>query len=533
MRGSLAIVLHAHLPFVRFPDEDVFLEENWLYEAISETYLPLLESLERLAEEQVPYRLTLSLSPTLVSMLTDRLLISRYSRRLDALCELTDREVHRTSKDANAVAVAQFYQDLFHRLRQRFHDRYRGDLVAAFRSLQESGHLDVITTSATHGFLPLLRSVPEAVRAQLTLAANQYRQLFGRDPHGIWLPECGYYEGLENLLANEGFRFFFVDTRAITNARPQPLYDVYAPLFTGAGVAAFGRDPQSAQQVWSPSGYPGDPVYRDFYRDLGWDAEYDYIHPYLWSGGERTNTGIKYHRITGATDHKDLYSPALALRRAREHAEDFVQSRARQFADLQARMSRPAIVTALYDAELFGHWWFEGPTFLEFVLRGSARPDSPYQLGTHSDFLRHNPENQLAELSMSSWGEGGYAGVWLDPSNDWIYRHLHQCSEAMVGLAREYLDPDPLQRRALNQASRELLLAQASDWAFIMRARTAVDYAVSRTKEHIQNCLKLQEQVRKNQIDQAFLSLIEGRNNIFPELDYRVYGAIPAKRSSA
>ncbi len=525
MRGYLAIVLHAHLPFVRHPEHDEFLEEDWLYEAISETYLPLLAAFDRLADERIPYRLTLTLSPTLVSMLRDELLMGRYSKRLDRLCELTDREVHRTRDDQTFGPIARFYQRHLAQLRAAFHDRYGRDLVGAFRRLQDAGYLEIITCTATHGFLPLMQQNPTAVRAQISVAANHYRGTFGKDPVGIWLAECGYYPGVEEYLAAEGIRYFFVDTHGVADATPRPVHGVYAPLYTEAGVAAFARDPESSQQVWSADhGYPGDPVYREFYRDVGWDLDLDYVRPYIQATGERKNTGLKYFRITGRTAQKEPYDPAAARERAATHAGNFMFNRERQVEHLAGRMpGRRPIVVSPYDAELFGHWWFEGPTFLELLVRKSAFDQDTYRLATPSDYLVENPENQLGTPPMSSWGDRGYANTWLDGSNDWIYRHLHRCADLMVGLAKDFDSTDALKTRALNQAARELLLAQASDWAFIMKTGTMVDYAVRRTKEHLLRFLRLHDQLRGDRVDAAWLAYVEAKNNLFPDLDYRVY----------
>lgn len=527
MKGYHALVLHAHLPFVRHPEYEQFLEEDWLYEAITETYLPLLERFDRLVDDGVRFRLTMTMTPPLVSMLRDELLMKRYAREIDRLCELADREVHRTRGDATYQPLAQYYRDHFGHMRHLFHDRYRGDLVGAFRRLQDEGVLEIITCGATHGFLPLMQTYPEAVRAQVSVAAAHYRQNFGRDPRGIWLPECGYYPGVERALAQENIRFFFVDTHGLLDAAPRPRYGAYAGLYTNAGVAAFARDQESSVQVWSAdSGYPGDPVYREFYRDIGFDLDYDYIRPYIQPTGARKNTGIKYHRITGKVglNEKEPYNPWAARERAQVHAGNFMFNRERQIEHLANALGRPPIVVSPYDAELYGHWWYEGPDFIDAYIRKATFDQQTYKLASPIDYLAEMPEQQVATPPMSSWGAQGYAAVWLDPSNDWIYRHLHKAAERMIALARDLPDAqDSLQRRALNQAARELLLAQSSDWAFIMTTGTMVEYAERRTKEHVANFTRLHDELRAGHVDAAHLSFLEDRHNIFPDIDYRVY----------
>jgi 1,4-alpha-glucan branching enzyme len=342
---------------------------------------------------------------------------------------------------------------------------------------------------------------------------------------GIWLPECGYFPGLDAALAEANLRYFFVDTHGITDATPRPRHGVYAPLYTPSGPAAFARDPESSMQVWSSeSGYPGDTEYREFYRDIGWDLDFDYVKPYVQPTGARKNVGIKYFRITGKTPHKEPYSPQRAAERAASHAGNFMYNRERQIEHLAAKMggTRPIVVSP-YDAELYGHWWYEWPQFIEYLIRKVAFDQKVFKLATPGDYLRENPEQQLATPPLSSWGAGGYAAVWLDGTNDWIYRHLHKAAERMIALANDIQLPTPLERRALDQAARELLLAQSSDWAFIMKTGTMVEYAIRRTKEHVLRFTRLHDQLRSHQVDEPWLASVESRDNIFPEIDHTVY----------
>jgi 1,4-alpha-glucan branching enzyme len=368
--GYLSLVLHAHLPFVRHPEYDDFLEEDWLYEAITETYIPLLQVFEGLLHDGVHFRVTMSMSPTLLAMLDDGLLQQRYLRHLHQLLELADREVHRTRHDGDFQPLAQMYRAHFEDCRRTFEERWGRNLVRAFRAVQETGALEIITCGATHGFLPLMHHQPAAVRAQVQIAAADYERHFGRKPRGIWLPECGYYPGLEGFLKESGIRFFVVDAHGILYATPRPKYATFAPLYCRNGVAAFGRDLESSKQVWSANeGYPGDFAYREFYRDVGFDLELDYIRPYIHQGDIRINTGIKYYAITGPTPHKRPYRRDEALDTAARHAANFMFNREKQVEHLNRIMGKNPIIVSPYDAELFGHWWFEGPQFLDFLFR--------------------------------------------------------------------------------------------------------------------------------------------------------------------
>ena len=269
MSGYLALVLHAHLPYVRHPEHPRFLEESWLFEAVVETYIPLLRLLEQWRREGLPSRLCFTLTPTLCAMLRDPLLQERCTRHIDDLLDLAEKEVLRTTFDPATQRVARFYEERLQATRD-FYLNCNRDLVGLFRSAQDAGQIDIITCAATHAVLPLLADDPPAVRAQLAAGRDEYVRCFGRFPQGIWLPECAFEERLEPLLAEAGFRWFLVDTHGLLNATPTPRFKTFAPVFTPHGVGVFGRDPESARQVWSRhGGYPGDFRYREFYRDIG------------------------------------------------------------------------------------------------------------------------------------------------------------------------------------------------------------------------------------------------------------------------
>ncbi|MDI6709651.1 MAG: DUF1957 domain-containing protein [Thermoanaerobacterales bacterium] len=520
--GYLSIVLHAHLPFVRHPEYEHALEERWLYEALTESYIPQIWSFEHLLEDRVPFKITISLSPTLLAMLVDPFLQERYQRHLERLLELADKEVHR-ARGTHFETVTHMYRAHFRQAYDTF-GRYHRNLVGAFRALQDSGAVELITTAATHGYLPLMMLYPEAVRAQVGVGVQLYEELFGRRPAGIWLPECAYTPGLDRILKEFGIRYFFTDTHGILFASHRPRFGIFAPVYCPSGVAAFGRDIESSKQVWSArEGYPGDPDYREYYRDIGFDLDEDYIRPYIHPDGTRINTGFKYYRVTGRGAHKEPYVPSWAHNKAEIHAGNFMFNRQHQVRYLRRFMDRPPLIVAPYDAELFGHWWFEGPLWLEKLCRKMAAEQSEISMITPSEYLQRHPCNQVAVPCESSWGDKGYHEVWLCDKNDWIYRHLHWAAERMIELARTYPAAEGLQRRALNQAARELLLAQASDWAFIMATGTMTEYAVRRTKTHLLNFKGLWHQLQENRLEDPWVAELESRHNPFPHLDYRIY----------
>lgn len=529
-KGYLCLMLHAHLPFVRHPEEEYFLEENWLFEAITETYIPLIGVFEGLVNDGVDFRVTMSLTPPLVSMLKDPLLQNRYVRHINKLIELSEKELERTEYLPHYHGLALMYNRKFKEAKDVFIRRYKRDLVLAFKKFQDLGYLEIIGSCATHGFLPNLKINPESVKAQIKVGVDHYRKAFGRPPRGFWLPECGYYPGVDEVLKEAGIKYFFVDSHGIINADPMSRYNVYAPIYCPSGVAALGRDWESSKQVWSSKeGYPGDPDYREYYKDIGHELEYDYIKPYIHPEGIRINTGLKYWRITGNSEYKEAYRPDWAREKAAVHASNFMFNREKQIEHLFAHMDRKPIIIAPYDAELFGHWWFEGPMWIDFLARKICYDQETFKLGTVSEYLAEYPVNQISLPSASSWGYKGYGEFWLEGSNDWVYPHLHAASQKMVELVErndayfKRKSKSSIHLRALNQAARELLLAESSDWPFIMKTGTMVPYAHKRVKLHINRFTRLYYDLMNDTIDIDWLKEVEFRDNIFHDMNCASY----------
>lgn len=521
--GYLALILHAHLPFVRHPEHEHFLEEEWLFEAITETYIPLLRMMQRLANDGVPIKLTMSVTPPLCAMLQDELLQERYIKHLDLLIDFARREIRRNRDDPQLSQLAKFYFENFSDSRRFFVDEWNHDLLSAFLQLRDTGVLEIIASAATHGLLPVIQQQSQAAaRAQILIGRDAYTDIFGADPAGFWLPECAYNAGLDSILQEANIRWFILDAHGLMLGNPRPQRAIYAPCFTPSGPAAFARDRDSSRQVWSAQeGYPGDPAYREFYRDLGFDLPLEHLGPV--ARGVRKFSGVKYHRITGRDVEKDLYDPEGAERVADAHASHFLEERRRQIRELSAFDFDPIIVVP-FDAELFGHWWFEGPRFLELFIRKAAFEQQDFQLTTPSEFLASHPTQQTIEPAASTWGEKGHLQVWLDQSNAWIYPHLHGAARRMSETARAHAnDSTPLADRVLKQLARELLLAQSSDWAFLMKTDTAREYATKRTLEHLGRFNRLHDQFAATEVDEKFLQDCEWRDNLFPNVNWRYY----------
>ncbi len=509
--GRLAIVLHAHLPYVR-KNEKNSLEEDWLFQAILESYIPLLQVMESSKKKDASNtKLTFSLSPTLISLLQDKQIQKKFSSwiktRIEFLTDLPHKE----------QTASQF-------LRRNIKNNYlyweecNGNLIERFKNLYITGNLDILTCAATHGYLPILRENPETVLGQINTAIRSHEIIFGTRPLGIWLPECAYYENLDEILFNCGIRYAVLDGHGILNGFPRPRYGVYAPICSKKGVAFFGRDSESTLPVWSSrEGFPGNPVYREFHKDLGWELSTSELE----KKGITTSRplGLKFHRITNnkaPLGKKEFYIEDEAIKKVEEHSDQYLLSRSKQLKNLSLSSSFDPLLIAPFDAELFGHWWYEGPRFIENILSKSKKYS--IKLTNLKEILLEKPNLQICDPSPSSWGQGGYHNYWLNDKNAWIVPEITKAGAVFVELAsRKFTDDFSI--RLLKQAARELLLSESSDWSFILRAGTTTELAKERIDRHIFRFWKLIDILEKRSIvDNKFLEDIEEEDKIFPEI---------------
>ena len=532
-KGYWALVLHQHLPFIRHPEYDVSLEEQWFFEAVASVYTQLLHMLWKLSRDKIDFRLTVSLTPPLLSMMQDPLLKMRAARHIDECLRLAEKECENAKGKPWHDTARQTY-DRF-RVAKEVFETYSGDLTRGYRDFQDAGKLEVITCPATHMILPLFRHFPETVRAQVQIACRQYERVFGRPPRGIWLSENAYTPGLDEALAAEGIRWFLLNDRSVVEGDTRSFFGTSEPVLTPSGVAALGVDPETRAKIWSrEGGYPGHPNYKEWYRDLGYEADWDYLPAYFRTAHVRRNTGIKYYRITGKNvdlGAKVYYVPAWADEIVHQQAGQFVFERGAQANYMRGRSGgrKPCIVSA-YDAELFGHWWEEGPAFLESVFRKMLYDQTEVRLVTPGEFLSEQPDHQRLVPNAGSWGKQDYFQTWVEERayqpNSWVYRHLYRLCGKMSDLStRHREEPDPLIRRALNQAARELFLGGASDWGFLISTGQATRYSELQIVRHVDRAKELMRQVESGQVDEGYVALLEDADTIFPlgDMDYRVF----------
>jgi 1,4-alpha-glucan branching enzyme len=553
--GYFTFVLHSHLPYVRRAGRWPHGEEM-IHEALAETYIPLLVALDQLRAEGVRPCLTIGLTPILLEQIGDRDVLDSFEGYLDAELAASTRDGARfRSAQPKLADLADYYRGFYESIRGAFVDRYGRDVVGQFRRLCHEGNLDVLTSAATHGYLPLMRR-DSTVYAQLKVGIGASRRHMQGRSHGIWLPECayrpayftadgGYKPGVEQFLADLNLFYFFTETHVVAGGRQvgkvvgdvagpygapprkrvRPVSEAEAgrertvlrPYYVGQDrVSVFARDPRTGMQVWSAAwGYPGDFAYREFHR-------------------KDPGSGLQYWRVTGSgvdLGAKQLYDPDRAASRVREHADHFVQLVASALREFREATGQPGLIVSAYDTELFGHWWFEGVTWLREVLRGlAAHPD--VGLTTANDYLERFPPDDVLQLPESSWGAGGDHSTWYNDQTAWMWPLVHAAEQRMEEVVARHPEASGDSAAVLAQTARELLLLESSDWPFLISTGQAAEYATGRFQQHLARFNRLAMAADHEVLDEAtrtFLAECQRADNPFPDVDYRVFAAREGK----
>lgn len=565
--GVFTFVLHSHMPYARLAGRWPHGEE-WIHEAASETYIPLLQTLYELKEQEIPYRLTMTMTPVLAEQLSDPLVLSNLNDYLDSKIKaakgdmayygdpkITAIDEQHTPEEINGHLhyLAGWYKGWYEHIKDAFNEQFKRDLIGAFKQLQDEGYIEIISSPATHAYLPLL-SRDSSIEGQIRTGLQTHERLFGRKSKGFWLPECAYRPayitddgetraGLEHWLKRHDLRYFFVETHTITGGQPvgvatgnvigpygavkrryviptqehmpqrdNSTYRAYYVSDTtsgeatnSSGVAVIGRNNNTGHQVWSSDwGYPGDFDYREFYKKAG-------------------TSGLPYWRVTGDKidlEHKDYYHPDWAAFKIEQHSEHFAHLVGDLLRKHQRETGETGIIASSFDTELFGHWWFEGVHWLREVLKHVAA-DPNIVMMTTSEYLEAYPPRETIHLPESSWGVGGAHFTWDNGDTQWMWEPLHACERRMEALARAHQDADEITTEVLNQAARELLLMQSSDWEFLVTTQQAREYAAHRFSQHVDRFNALAESIEQGKPNINMASEWYELDNVFSDIDFR------------
>ncbi|MDR0472901.1 MAG: DUF1957 domain-containing protein [Treponema sp.] len=524
----VSIVLNAHTPFLglikqsKNAAENTYLE-HCFFNAVSETYIPLLAMFDRLDRDRVPFRMGICLSPVLCRMLCDEALIKRYLEYTDKQIEFAFKELKNSREDEKLREPVKYFYDQIVEKRILFTERYDTDIVKVFDNYQQKGRLELLGTAATHAFLPFYVSYPEAIQAEIETAMGAYRSYFGRYPLGFWLPEFGWTGELDSWLRSYNAVYTMVDTHGLVLSRPEAEKGAFYPAITPSGVFILGRDFYAGEDIESLS---VDPVYRDNRKDMGFELSTEKLSAFLDEEGGRSETGFKCWNWGGG-----IYDPLSAASRAEEHAELFLKNSACRLEPVAARLNAPPVCLCAFEADTFGRRWYEGPHFLETLFRkaaghdGSRAGSAEIQFMSPADYLFRLDSRSFQKVipEFSSSGENGYAETWVDSSSSWMYCHTMRALERMTEISERFSDNSGLKERVLNQAAREILLLLSSDWPKMLYRQECTEYARNQIESYLRNFTTIYEALGSNCISTEWLTLLERKHNIFPQINYRVF----------
>lgn len=448
------IILHAHLPFITDYTNTEY-EQLWLFEALSESYIPMLWSLNGVDNPSI----TISFSPTLMEMLTDKKTQEKYRCHLDKMILLIRSEFSRATNEERSVL--HFYLSHYNKIIQTF-EKFKGNILKGYIDLFKKRKIEAITTCATHAILPF-HCTDEGMKMQVETGMKVFEHHFGIAPKGFWLPEMAINDQTVQILIQQGIKYTFADSPEING-----------PALNYKGLTIFKRNREKANAVWDKHrGYPAHHVYREYYRDVGLTRNWEDIKEFAFLKKTRINTGLKLWSITGKTEDKKIYNHEMAFEQAGNDAHNF----------LERLHPATELIVLPFDFELFGHWWFEGPVFLSELLK----KENPFVLP--SDWLENkNNVSRHDGLAFSTWGRNGYGDIWLNEKTAEYFQHFHLIEKQLFN---PYENSREMNTRKKWCLIKEWMLAASSDWTFMIGNGTSADYGHHRIQKHLNNYYEL------------------------------------------
>lgn len=508
VKAYIVLVLHAHLPYIRIPERRFPLQELWLFQAITECYIPIIKTLQTLIKENTFFNITISLSPTLISMLDDYYYKDKYRDYIKTLLKLIDLIEDRG--DGIPTSTIAWLREKIEAV-NRYHENINGDLLREFRMLSADERINIITSTATHAVLPLFRFNDDFIQRQIDAGLGVFEDSFGSRPRGIWLPEMGYHSGLDGILRDCDIEYTFLDAHSIyLSNSAMPSYGNFFPSITERGLTVYPREMALSSIIWSAhTGYPGDFRYREFHFDYTYSLPEKTLKEI---GIEKMPFGLKIYRITGENDNKDFYDHGNAMTAVSSHCENFIDRTIERAEQIMEKIGRPPVFTLPFDAELFGHWWHEGPDFISMLIKKISGMDEIEMISPMA--LAGSPDLESTTPAESSWGDEGFFKVWLHPECTWLYPEIAGLYNRLENLREEKKE-----KRALEQALREIFLASSSDWVFFIANNSSKDYGNMRIRDHLDAAERIIDSVERGKIDEKFLQQRSSRYPIFGDIN--------------
>lgn len=522
---NLAFLVIGHQGYIRhIEDENAYgLENDILFSSISQTYLPLLDMLHRLESENLSFRISLVLSPTLCELLADPIVQQQYIEWLDKKICLGEKELVRCAENPELLKNVKNCLLKAKKNKEDFTEKYNQNLLKEFSDFAQKGFLELLATCGTYTFLPHYSDMREVLNAQVEAGLYSHRRFFGTAPDGFWLPFMGYAKGIEEVLAAYGLSYTIIDSNGFFLGKPVPKKGIFAPVrFEGtSSLVLFTQDAETPEDIIGENGFMRNPVYLDGKKDIGFELSAGDLTDFIAEGAARIPTGFCYW--AKKDDSCAVYDPDAAMAQVKADAEKFVKAKKEKLSKAHEILKENVSLVCTVDAEVLGREWVEGIDWLENVIRNSISGEDKIELTGCGSLLgdRYSLE-KVAPYPSAAFG-GAYGEDLLDSTNNWMLRYTRKMSERMIDLSDRFPTDTGLKIRLLNLGAKELMLAQSCEWAMMIHRGVFPDYAAERFKESIKSFMIVFDALGSNTVSTEWLTKLEKKHVLFPWMNFRIF----------
>lgn len=522
-KKSFALHLLLHQGYFRDINNSESDKNQLLFYAISQTYLPLLNMFANLESDGINFKLGLTITPSLCTLLTDPVVQQSYIEWLDKLILLGEAEIKKHEGNPETQELAKEYLRTCKRNKRDFVETFNQDILSKFAYYAHKGNIELFASAATNCFLPHYIDLKEAIHAQVEAGLIAHKSFFNLAPEGFWLPNLGYTPGLEQILRSYGLNYAIIETHGLLFSTPPSKNGIFSPVRSENSFAFFGRDPYAEKEIMGDEGYIHNEIYRNEENDIGFESDIEELTAILAQNKERVSTGYKYFSKASENIEKKQYDIEKARQQADKDAQDFLAKKI-DLLHKAAELSEEDEVSlvATFDASLFGEKWFEGIDWLERFFRHASKQEE-INIENCSDLAKNQFTLQVVQPYHSAASGFGYGEDLVDSSNEWMVRYVHKSTERMIDLAQRFTDDTGLKARALNLAAKEILLAQASDWPSMLHNKNYPDFAREAFSQNVSSFATVFESLGSNNTSTEWLTNTERAHQIFPWINYRIF----------
>ncbi len=521
----LILVIAAEQAYIRRTSpHDVFSAPNdILFSAVTDTYIPLVDMMYRLEDENVPFKLNLVMSPLLCELLEDPSVQNQYIANLEKRIEIGKKELERNESDPKVLALVKSTLETLKKKKDLFENRFQKRIVKQIRKFVAKGEVEIIPTAASYAYLPHYADMPESINAQIEAGLYSAKYFFGEIGGGFYLPYMGWASGFDRIMRPYGINYTILDAKALLFSETPNGRGIFCPVRTNGSLVLFGTDPDTISDIAGDDGYMNDESYLSVESDVGFELPGEELKDIMENDGSRVQTGFKYWKRHEETEERTAYDPKEARRKASDDARDFFESKkAKLIAASRELPEDDAVLVCNIPAEYIGQEWHEGPLWLEEVIRRCAS-DGDIELSVCKDNLKKQFSLQKLEPYPCSCGGNGYSEDLLDSCNSWMMRYTRKATERMIELANRFPGETSLKARLLNLGAKEVFLVQSSALPKMVQEGLCPDFAREEFKDDILSFSQVFDALASNSVSTEWLTRLEKEHPLFPWMNYRIF----------